>query len=316
MVTASVDRLDLVVDHLRHDRDYRLSGLPIFVGKSSMEVLVVVDELDPSGSGAVKTCLSGRFTMVAMNGLTKKSQQIPPLEVCEEDERQLFEFGQNHKTRKRTEMATALDRVPPTQAEAQELHQLWLADQAVLEESSQSQTHAAGATTVSRDVVPASQTQLSSTEHVHPQSANIHKRLFGGYVMRQAYELAWMVGASFAHAPINFLALDALSFHSPVPIGAILSMTSQIDFTSSSLHVEDKDGNSSVVAAISVLVETVDLETGVRQKTNTFDFSFDLGHTSKRVTPATYQEAMHWIEGKRRVELGLEIRRLYDQMNL
>ncbi|CAO1621445.1 unnamed protein product [Parajaminaea phylloscopi] len=318
VVTASVDRLDLVVDHLRSDRDYRLSGLPIFVGKSSMEVLVVVDELDPSGSGAVKTCLSGRFTMVAMNGLTKKSQQIPPLELCEDDERQLFEFGQTHKTRKRSQMATALDRVPPTQEEAKELHQMWLADQAPLEPKG---AHGDSP----RLVVPASETRLSSTQHIHPQSANIHKRLFGGFIMRQAYELAWMVGASFSNAPINFLALDALSFHSPVPIGAILSMTSQIEFTSRpkatatasapALAASDEVAKQDVVvAAISVLVETVDVETGKRQKTNTFDFSFDLGHTKRRVSPATYQEAMQWIEGKRRVELGLEIRRLYDQM--
>lgn len=132
--------------------------------------------------------------------------------------------------------------------------------------------------------------------------------------MRQAYELAWMVGATFAHAPVNFLALDALSFHSPVPIGAILCMTSQIDYTTTTTTLAAGQ-EERTVAAISVLVETVDVETGERKKTNTFDFSFDLGagESKRRVSPQTYQEAMRWIEGKRRVQLGLELRGLYGK---
>lgn len=135
--------------------------------------------------------------------------------------------------------------------------------------------------------------------------------------MRQAYELAWMVAAQFVHTPVNFLALDALAFHSPVPIGAFLCMTSQIDYT---ITTTSTGGGTTTVAAISVLVETVDVGTGERKRTNTFDFSFDLGKGGaggvgggKRVTPETYQEAMRWIEGKRRVELGLELRGLYEE---
>lgn len=181
LVTAAVDRLDLVgTEHLRVDRDYRLSGLPIYVGSSSMEVLVVIDELpahDAAPGTAAKTVMSGRFTMVAMNGVTKRSQRIPPLEVVEDDERQLFEFGRSHKDRKRSEVETSLQRVPPSQGEAGELHGRWLEDQRVLEE----QVKGSGAYTgrdVKQDVevVPAGKTRLTSTQHIHPQSANIHKR--------------------------------------------------------------------------------------------------------------------------------------------
>lgn len=43
-----------------------------------------------------------------------------------------------------------------------------------------------------------------------------------------------------------------------------------------------------------------------------FHFSFDLGDTAHRVAPETYAEAMEWIEGKRRVEFGAEMRAMYE----
>lgn len=313
MVTASVDRLDLVVDHLRSDRDYRLSGLPIFVGSSSMEVLVVIDELipgrDPNDVPTHRTCLMGRFTMVAKNGLTQRAQRIPSLELREQDEEQLFAFGKSHKDRKQSEEQLSLSKVPPKGTEARWLHEQWLSDQ------NHSNLQDGSVRADQGIVVPSNQTRMVSTEHIHPQSANIHLRLFGGYVMRGAFELAWMVAASFVQRHVRFLALDSLSFHSPVPIGALLSMTAQIDYTQETQGLQEGDPSAkTTVAAVSVVVETLDFETGQRRRTNTFHFSFELGDNpeGKRVSPQTYLEAMNWIEGKRRMQLGLELRKLYS----
>lgn len=99
VVIACVDCFDLVVDHLRSDRDYCLCGLSNFVGKSSMEVLVVIGELDPNGSEAAKKCLSRRFIKVAMNGLTKKSQQIPAPRLYENDESSLSSVRRTRRAR-------------------------------------------------------------------------------------------------------------------------------------------------------------------------------------------------------------------------
>lgn len=310
-----MDRLDLVVDSLEANCDYRLSGLPIFVGSSSMEVLVAIDQIMPGkgsdGEVQTKTCLTGRFTMVTRNALTAKSQNIPPLELQAEDESKLFAFGEGHKQKKRREFQMALSRVPPTQQEARELHEQWLNDHDLLTAQCRDIVKPAAPTRAVLPVGP-SDTRLSSTQHVHPQSRNVHMKVFGGFLMRQAYELAWMVGATFSGQPVKFLALDALSFHAPVPVGAMLSLTAQIDYTSPpQLRAE---GGERCVGAIAVLAEVVDIEQGTRKRTNTFHFSFDLGwgEVRKRVSPVSYQESMDWIEGKRRVELGLEMRRLYD----
>ncbi|PWN48734.1 Thioesterase/thiol ester dehydrase-isomerase, partial [Violaceomyces palustris] len=291
VVTASVDRLDLL-EPIKANADYRLSGQVIYVGSSSMEVFVCIEQLGEGGEQN-KTCLTGRFTMAARNAAKGKSQRIAPLSLETEAEKALFAMGEAHKNRKRAEAATSLERVPPTKEEAIELHKQFV----------QSLNKDGVSSSTDRVVHPA-KTQLATTMHMHPQQRNVHQKVFGGFLMRSAYELAWMVAASFVQRPVIFLSLDALSFHAPVPIGAMLSLTSRVTYTTS--HQDSND-----IAGVSVLAEVVDMETGERKKSNTFHFSFDIGESDKKISPETYKEAMEWIEGKRRTELGVQVRRIY-----
>ncbi|CAD6961038.1 unnamed protein product [Tilletia controversa] len=188
--------------------------------------------------------------------------------------------------------------------------------------------------------------------------------------MRQAYELGWMCCALFEggssqadhphtphnHStsgsdalppiPIRFLALDTLSFHAPVEIGSMLSLTARVDYSEimgmksegSGEDVDgDEDGVKEAVAAVSVVAEVTSIATGQTQRANTFRFSFALSDTSaspatpysslsssfssnthpsgpsqrprRRVSPRSYAEAMEWIDGRRRVAAGREVRR-------
>ncbi|PWZ00405.1 Thioesterase/thiol ester dehydrase-isomerase [Testicularia cyperi] len=309
IVTASVDRLDLL-EPLTADANYRLSGHVIYVGASSMEVFVTIEQLNER-NGPNKVCLTGRFTMAARNATTLRSQKIAPLIADTDAERALFAMGESHKNRKRQEAASSLEKVPPSKEEAFLLHRQYVRGlKAGMFENDE--VHGAplrlepAATDEGKQVFPVRKTFLSTTMHMHPQQRNVHQKIFGGFLMRSAYELAWMVAASMVNRHVQFLSLDALSFHAPVPIGAMLQLSSQITYTSD----PDTPGAHSI-AAVSVLAEVVDLETGDRKKSNTFHFSFDLGDTECRVLPQSYKEAMEFIEGKRRVELGSEMRRLY-----
>ena len=113
--------------------------------------------------------------MAARNASTLKSQQIAPLSISTPAERGLFAIGEQHKKRKRAEAAASLARVPPTKEEAHLLHARYL-DQ--------------------RAATPVSRTGLESTIHMHPQVRNVHQKVFGGFLMRSAYELAWMVAGT------------------------------------------------------------------------------------------------------------------------
>lgn len=300
IVTASVDRLDLV-QPLRADRDYKLSGMVIYVGTSSMEVLVTVEEVAENQGGVSTICLTGRFTMAARNAITGKSQKIPSLDLSSKEEEELFSFGQTHKRRKALEAQTSLQKVPPTVSEASLLHTLYLAEQ---EDQGLKST------------VKISDTALYNTSHMHPQQRNVHMNVFGGYLIRSSYELAWMAAALYANQSVNFLSLDALSFHLPVSIGTVLTLSSHVTYTN---NHEDEEGNqqnqkSSAIASVVVVAEINEVATGLRKRSNTFHYSFDLGsNVTKRVTPESYAETLAWIEGKRRVELGQEVRRNYKR---
>lgn len=304
-----------------------------------MEVFVSIEQLtEPFRPN--KICLTGRFTMAARNAATLSSQRIAPLILESDAEKALFAMGESHKNRKRTEAASSLEKVPPSKEEAFLLHSQYIrglhAGMFATDElhgpamKVEPVENANGVT-----LVPVSKTSLSTTMHMHPQQRNVHQKIFGGFLMRSAYELAWMVSASFVNRHVQFLSLDALSFHAPVPIGAMLQLSSQIAYTSE----PGQHPHNHTIAGVTVLAEVVDLESGERKKSNTvsnttssftcgvhiidisslpfqfvsqFHFSFDLGQTTHQVLPQTYKEAMEFIEGKRRVELGAEMRRLYQ----
>ncbi|SNX88049.1 related to acyl-coa thioester hydrolase [Melanopsichium pennsylvanicum] len=312
IVTASVDRLDLLAP-LTADANYRLSGHVIYVGSSSMEVFVSIEQLtEPMQPN--KICLTGRFTMAARNAHTLSSQRIAPLITETDAEISLFAMGENHKNRKRTEAASSLEKVPPSKEEAFLLHSQYIRGlHAGMFATDELHGPAIKLDPVQKPagptLVPVRTTSLSTTMHMHPQQRNVHQKIFGGFLMRSAYELAWMASASFVNRHVHFLSLDALSFHAPVPIGAMLQLSSQIAYTSE----PEQHPQRHTIAGVTVLAQVVDLETGERKTSNTFHFSFDLGTTDRQVLPQTYKEAMEFIEGKRRVEIGAEMRRLYQE---
>jgi len=124
--------------------------------------------------------------------------------------------------------------------------------------------------------------------------------------MRLAYELGFTNATLFTRSPIHFLSLDGISFAKPVPIGSILRLTSHILHSSSSTHFP-------TLVHVGVQANVVDAKTGLEQATNDFRFTWCReGHEAlqRKLVPKTYKEAMLWLEGKRALEMGANIREL------
>lgn len=58
------------------------------------------------------------------------------------------------------------------------------------------------------DAVLMHQTLLSNTFTCQPQQRNMHGRIFGGFLMRRAYELAFATVHMFAGKRPNFIEVD------------------------------------------------------------------------------------------------------------
>ncbi|KAI0742690.1 Thioesterase/thiol ester dehydrase-isomerase [Daedaleopsis nitida] len=285
VVTASVERLDMLAS-LYPVRDMRLSGQVVHTGNSSMEIAVRMEGLAKDGSE--QTIMLGRFCMVARDARTHRSTPVNPLVLDTPEDFTLFNLGEVHKNRRLTRAGRSLS--------PSALHSLYL------KYGQQEGNNAA----LDMEPVSMGDTRLEKTMIMFPQERNVHQKIFGGYLMRLAYELGFANSCLFTRDRVSFLSLDGIAFARPVPIGSLLRLTSTVVHSSSSEQYP-------ALVHVWVHADVVNLETGAEQRTNDFRFTWcrEYGPPLKRIViPKTYGESMQWVEGQRALEMGSEIRKL------
>src|SRR6201996_1580553 len=76
------------------------------------------------------------------------------------------------------------------------------------------------------------QATLRTAAIMQPQYRNRHQfMIFGGFLLKQTFELAFCCAASFSHSRPSFLSLDPSTFQNPVPVGSILYLTATVVYT-------------------------------------------------------------------------------------
>lgn len=71
--------------------------------------------------------------------------------------------------------------------------------------------------------------------------------IFGGFHLKQTFELAFCCAASFAHARPTFISADPCTFRNPVPVGSVLYLTATVAYTDPPL-VSGRLGPSHIAA--------------------------------------------------------------------
>jgi acyl-coenzyme A thioesterase 9 len=103
--------------------------------------------------------------------------------------------------------------------------------------------------------------------------------------MRLAYELSFSTALIYAKSRVHFVALDDITFRKPVPIGSLLSLTSQVVFCT---------GAPSKTMQVKVRADVIDPIKGTMDMTNEFAFTFYCaGAELPRVMPRSYDE--RWV---------------------
>ena len=95
IVTALVDQVDFTGD-LRPDIDIRMSGHVTFVGKSSAETSLQLEQLI---DGHWVKFTEATFVMVARDPLNRSAAFINPLEVGTEEEKEILKKGELNNRR-------------------------------------------------------------------------------------------------------------------------------------------------------------------------------------------------------------------------
>jgi acyl-coenzyme A thioesterase 9 len=80
-------------------------------------------------------------------------------------------------------------------------------------------------------LVATGDTRYSATMVMQSQNRNLHGKIFGGFLMRQAMEIAWCNAHLFAGAFPQLELVDDIIFHKPVEIGSIVHFRSLTAFS-------------------------------------------------------------------------------------
>jgi acyl-coenzyme A thioesterase 9 len=131
--------------------------------------------------------------------------------------------------------------------------------------------------------------------------------IFGGFLLKQTFELAFCCAASFSHTRPLFISLDPSTFQNPVPVGSVLYLTATVAYTDppavDSAHgitpngPREGEGRTRVMVRVDSKVRNV--EHGETKPTGQFNYSFFVDKDI-RVMPKTYTEFMVYIDARRR----------------
>lgn len=285
IVTASCDRIELrgAGDDVL-SKDVRCDAACTWVGKSSMNIEVELSEhLENGKLGAL--ILRASFTFVARGA--NGAAPVNRLMAETEQEKSLFKQGAAQQQRRRAARGCSIMVVPPTGDELAIVHEQLMHGEGGHEQLVHRNT---------TDAVAISSTVQNNLMVCHGQNRNIHDKIFGGWLMREALELSFATASEFIGAYPKFVAMDDVRFVAPVEIGALLHLRSQVAFTEGAPHR---------TLSVTVAAAVQDLGTSVRTTTNTFQFVFQAPappHVAplQKVVPHSYNEAMDFLQARRR----------------
>uniref|UniRef100_A0A8C6T8X2 Acyl-CoA thioesterase 9, tandem duplicate 2 n=1 Tax=Neogobius melanostomus TaxID=47308 RepID=A0A8C6T8X2_9GOBI len=263
IVTALVDKIDMRHHVIYPDCDIKFTGHVTWVGRTSIEAKMHMSQYR---DGAYAPVLDATFVMVARDPENKRAAIVNPLKPEGPEEEKLFQEGEANKSR-RVELSTAsLLKVAPTAEERKIVHSLFL-------NTLDNTTVSFRSRVLPPDSVWMQDAKLKGLEICHPQERNIFNRIFGGFLMRKAYELGWANACSFGGCRPSLVAVDDILFQKPVDIGSLLLLSSQVQET----HIQ-----------VRVHTEVFDPLTRTHNTTNVFHFTFASDRPVPNIVPETY----------------------------
>ncbi|NWV30869.1 ACOT9 thioesterase, partial [Grantiella picta] len=287
IVTALVDKINLCQKIIYPDRDIKFTGNVSWVGKTSMEVKMHMLQLH---DGDYSSVLDATFVMVARDPENKRPAFVNPLIPDGPEEEEIFKQGELNKL-KRIDFSTAsLLKMAPTAEERNIVHDIFL---------NTLDTRQEGEGTVSfhsRKLPPNSvwmeDAKLKGLQICHPEERNIFNRIFGGFLMRKAFELGWATACSYGGSRPFIVSVDDIMFQKPVEVGSLLLLSGQVCYTEKN-YIQ-----------IRVHSGVYNANTREHHTTNIFHFTFISENEVPQVVPKTYGgkytiKSMLYLDGKR-----------------
>ncbi|KXZ55226.1 hypothetical protein GPECTOR_3g368 [Gonium pectorale] len=276
LVTAAVDEISLR-HPLQLERDVMVHGQVVWTGRSALDIRMQLMQAhhEPQPS------LEALFSFVHLDPATRKASPVVPLRPEHPADVATFAQRQAVADERRAARQHADKAGPqPVPAEARE----WVrAARRMLELPALSGGEAV--------LMPS--TCQHNTFVCQPQHRNTHGRVFGGFLMRRAYELGFATTYMFGGRRPVFIKVDEITFSRPVDVGDLLRLTSTV------VHAAPTDEQGSQGRVVVEVEARVTKPEAVESfVTNTFTFVFGLTSPPgspplrlKRVLPTCDEEA-------------------------
>jgi acyl-coenzyme A thioesterase 9 len=292
LVTAAVDRIALK-DIPVLEKDQRLSGQVTYVGSSSMEIRIQIHEVnDTKDTIAPDYWLEGYFTFVAVDPETNRPMKIPPLIPETSEERALFELGALKAKKKKESRKNSSGQITEESLKMERRSEQLLSDAfPLLRMPSLADPNA----------ILMDHTALSNTTIAQPQVRNLANKIFGGFLMRRAFELAFSTSYSFGGEWPQMLEVDNITFNSPVEVGDLLQFNSRVIYSlpnGGNLGDEVAIHSAKPLVMIEVECFVMDPVKVTSRLSNRFYFTFVLPTRSncRKVLPGTLEEARRMVQ--------------------
>jgi acyl-CoA hydrolase len=290
VVTAAID--DIFVRHAADvTRDIAFSARINHVGRSSLIVGIRVEQLgDP-----VNHIASCHFTMVARSGKgeQERSVALPPLEYLDEAEQR--RAGKAVASRVEYQRQQALLSEPPSREEFEmlvKLHHVLDEPALLVGRRAQDESGFRG--------YKASRLVTESWERMYPEKENVPQSIFGGYLIRRAFELSSICSELVTPNRSLIAAVTRINFFHPVLIGDTLHFTSRVVYTSGSF------------VCVEASIERTSRDRTTKALSNSCFFTFvnvdsELAHQPvPPIYPATYAEDARYLAAHRSFQALVE----------
>ncbi|XP_058183055.1 acyl-coenzyme A thioesterase 4, mitochondrial-like isoform X2 [Rhododendron vialii] len=284
LVTASVDKM-VLKKPIRIDTDLQIAGAVTWVGRSSMEIqLEVTQSTEETTDLSDTVALVANFTFVARDSKTGKSSVINKISPETEREKVLWKEAEERNQMRKQKRGQQRKEIEDS--EVDRLKEL-LAEGRIFCDMP---------ALADRDSILIRDTCLENSLMCQPQQRNIHGRIFGGFLMRRAFELAFATAYAFAGSAPCFLEVDHVDFLRPVDVGNFLRLKSCVLYT----ELENPD---QPLINVEVVAHVTRPEFRSSEVSNKFYFTFTIRSEAmqnrsriRNVVPATEEEARRVIE--------------------
>ncbi|XP_064552609.1 acyl-coenzyme A thioesterase 9, mitochondrial isoform X1 [Drosophila montana] len=285
-VTLLVDRIEFtnIVD-LQVNKDIELSGFVSWSGRTSMEITIYVRQLL---DGEYVNVTKALFLMVGRNANNTGPAPVNKIEPANEMEQHYWEEAEKRQEIRKSSKTESVLISPPLEHEQAIMYGLLKL------------TTPPDCFDLNKRILPPkcrwmADSQRTTMMNPFPENRNTHNTIFGGYVMRQAVELSFIMASIYTRGRPVLKCISDISFMQPVKVTAFLEMTAHVVYTAQN-YIQ-----------LMTVAQNWDAKSGENTTTNVFYFTYQTNKIVDEVLPGSYREMLWYIHGRRKFMTALNL---------